>query len=226
MVKSNITRSIYIENPSHAMGHLQEKIRGLGVVFASCLRLIDEFPPGVELASVFKIAPYAQHFTPDGLDIRLGAVEAGSPLALLFEFHVKIQDSGDMFRLPIRFVTDVPSRQIKEHSINIEFAIPIVYALDPIDPPEDVVDAVRVLNLYRMNERIWRDIEEGDIPLATKRLHQFSTRLLEAGHAELAQQVEMETERLKIMGAYSETIRKRLKFGTRALISQTINTNT
>ncbi len=219
------SQAIYIENPAHAMGHLQDKIKGLGVVFASCLRLIDEFPVGVELVSAFKIAPYAQHFTPDGLDIRLGAVEAGSPLAILLEFQVRVQDSGDSFRLPVRFRTDVPSRNIKEHSINIEFEIPIRSATNPIDPPEEVVEAVRVLNLYRMNERIWRDIEGGDIPLATKRLHQFSTRLLEAGHADLAEQVELETERLKLMGAYSETIRKRLKYGTRTLITQTINFN-
>jgi len=39
----------------------------------------------------------------------------------------------------------------------------------------------------------------------------------------LAEQVQIETERMKIMGAFSETVRKRLKFGTRALITQNLS---
>ena len=216
------SQAIYIEKPSHAMGHLQDKIEGLGVVFAANFRLIDGFPEDVELQSVFKISPYAQHFTPDGLDIRLGSLEAGSPLAMLLEFQLHIHDSTESFLMPIKMLADIPSKRIKNYSISVEFELPVSDEIDPIDPPVQVVEAVRALNLFRMNERIWRDIEGGDIPLATRRLHQFSTRLLEAGHVELAEQVQLETERLKLMGAYSESVRKRLKYGTRALITQNL----
>jgi Ca-activated chloride channel family protein len=217
------SQAIYIEKPSQAMGHLQDKIEGLGVVFAANFRLIDGFPENVELLSVFKISPYAQHFTPDGLDIRLGSLEAGSPLAMLLEFQLHIHDSTESILMPIKLLADIPSKRIKNYSISVEFELPVSDEIDPIDPPVQVVEAVRALNLFRMNERIWRDIEEGDIPLATRRLHQFSTRLLEAGHVELAEQVLLETERLKVVGAYSESVRKRLKYGTRALITQNLN---
>lgn len=216
------SQAIYIEKPSQAMGHLQDKIEGLGDVFAANFRLIDDFPENIALLSVFKISPYAQHFTPDGLDIRLGSLEAGSPLAILLELQVQVDNSSEKFQIPIKLLSDIPSKHIKNYAIGIEFDLPVGDRIDPVDPPVQVVEAVRALNLYRMNERIWRDIEGGDIPLATRRLHQFSTRLLEAGHVELAEQIQLETERLKVMGAYSESNRKRLKYGTRALITQNL----
>ena len=219
------SQAIYIEKPSQAMGHLRDVIEGLGVVFAANFRLIDDFPENVTLLSVFKISPYAQHFTPDGLDIRLGSLEADYPLTILLEIQIQVVSSSENFQIPINLLTDIPSKHIKNYAIGIEFDLPVVERSDPLDPPAQVVEAVRALNLYRMNERIWRDIEGGDIPLATRRLHQFSTRLLEAGHAELAGQVQLETERLKVMGAYSESVRKRLKYGTRALITQNLGTD-
>lgn len=222
LVAMSGSQSIYIEKPSQVVGYLQDKIRGLGVVFASSFRLLYDFPSGVELLSVFKIAPYAQQFVPDGLDMRLGSIEADSPLTLLLEFQVEVQNSEESFRLPVRFLSDIPSRQMKDYPSDYELEIPISGEHDPIEPPYQLAEAVRALNLYRMNERIWQDIEEGDIPVATRRLQQFNTRLLEAGHSALAEQVELETERLRSMGALSESARKRLKYGTRTLITQTI----
>jgi Ca-activated chloride channel family protein len=226
LVAMSGSQSVYIEKPSQVMGYLQEKIRGLGVVFASSFRLLHDFPSGVELLSVFKIAPYAQQFVPDGLDMRLGSVEIDTPLTLLLEFQVKVQNSEESFRLPVRFLSDIPSKHLKDHPSDYELEIPVIEENDPVEPPYQLAEAVRALNLYRMNERIWQDIEEGDNTVATRRLQQFNTRLLEAGHSALAEQVERETERLSSMGAMSESARKRLKYGTRALITQTIRLET
>ncbi|MFN2188862.1 MAG: vWA domain-containing protein [Candidatus Promineifilaceae bacterium] len=225
LVSLSGSQAIYIERPSQAMRYLQEKIEGLGVIFASRFRLIHNFLPNVELKSAFKISPYAQHFTPDGLDIRLGSLQANLPLTLLLEFEIHVESHDEAVEIPVKFLTDIPSMRIKEYPVEINCVLPVKLTDELPDPPAQIVEAVRALSLYRMNERIWRDIEDGDMQLATKRLHQFSTRLLEAGHEDLAEQVELETERLKILGAYSETVRKRLKFGTRALITQNLSTD-
>ncbi|HET6446427.1 MAG TPA: VWA domain-containing protein [candidate division Zixibacteria bacterium] len=215
------SQSIYIEKPSQAMGYLQDKIKGLGVIFASTFRLVDDFPDGVELLSAFKVAPYAQLFVPDGLDIRLGAIEAETPLVLLLEFLVEVDKSEDVFHLPVNFLSDIPSKRARDYPLELVFEIPTSGEEAPMNPPEQLIEAVRALNLYRMNERIWRDIEGGDIPQATMRLQRLSTRLLEAGHSDLALQAQIETERLKAMEAWSESARKQFKFGTRSLITQT-----
>ncbi|MFQ5437012.1 MAG: hypothetical protein ACE5FD_19310, partial [Anaerolineae bacterium] len=90
-------------------------------------------------------------------------------------------------------------------------------------PPPDLVKAVRLLNLYRMNERVWEDVEAGDLDNATRRMRHLSTRVLEAGKTKLAQQAFAETERLATVGHLSGEGRKRLKYGTRAMLAGTIS---
>src|SRR5690606_10382149 len=84
-------------------------------------------------------------------------------------------------------------------------------------PPEEIVEAVRTLNMYRMNERVWEDVESGDIDAATQRMRHLTTRLLEAGETQSAQQANLEMDRIATAGTMSLDGRKKLKFGTRAL---------
>jgi hypothetical protein len=51
-------------------------------------------------------------------------------------------------------------------------------------------------------------------------MRHLSTRLLEAGETQLAQQATQEVERLTNAGTMSLEGRKRLKYGTRALIDR------
>jgi Ca-activated chloride channel family protein len=222
LVAMSGSQSVYVENPSQVFGHLQERIRELGVVYASSLRLISDFPPGIALLSAFKVAPYAQHLVPNGSEIRLGSVEAESTLAVLLEFEIEIQETEKKFRLPLRFVADISSEQKKDYSFDSNFDLVINDDKNTVDPPAKLVKAVRALNFYRMNERIWHDIEVGELTGATKRLQRLNTRLIESGHTALAAKVAEETERLDSNSSWNETSRKRLKYGTRSLVAQTL----
>jgi Ca-activated chloride channel family protein len=50
----------------------------------------------------------------------------------------------------------------------------------------------------------------------------LTSRLAEAGHTDLARQLQDESIRLSSVGEVSADGRKRLKFGTRSLVSQTV----
>jgi hypothetical protein len=76
-----------------------------------------------------------------------------------------------------------------------------------------------------MNEKVWDEVEAGQLQAATERLRRLTTRLLESGHSRLAQQAYAETERLATMGTLSLEGRKKLKYGTRSLLSRTISLN-
>ena len=103
------------------------------------------------------------------------------------------------------------------------FAIQILVMSDPVaeKPPDDIVNAVRNLSMYRMNEKVQEEIEAGNVDMATTRMRYLSTRLLQAGEAQLAHQAHNEAERIANMGDFSDEGKKRLKYGTRALIAQT-----
>ena len=88
-------------------------------------------------------------------------------------------------------------------------------------PPDEIIEAVRAMNMYRMNEKVWQEVEAGRLDAATTRMQHLSTRLLEAGETALAHQAQQEMERIAHAGTMSLAGRKKLKYGTRALIDKT-----
>ena len=79
-----------------------------------------------------------------------------------------------------------------------------------------------MLTLYRLNEKAWADLEAGDVETATRRMGRLTKRLVDAGHTKLAEQALRETHRLARLGTSTREGRKRLKYGSRMLLTQTM----
>ena len=92
-------------------------------------------------------------------------------------------------------------------------------------PAQNIIDAVRVMNMYRLNERVWQEVEAGHLEAASTRMRHLSTRLLEAGETALAQQAQQEMALIASGGTMSLAGRKKLKYGTRALIDKSKQTD-
>jgi len=75
------------------------------------------------------------------------------------------------------------------------------------------------LSLYRMQELAKRDLDEGNIEKATQRLKNLATQLLSSGQADLAHTVMIEMDAIERTKNLSEAAQKRIKYGTRALVS-------
>jgi Ca-activated chloride channel family protein len=63
-----------------------------------------------------------------------------------------------------------------------------------------------------------KDLQAGDVHKATTRLKNLATQLLSSGESELAQTVMLELDSLHATKALSEDAKKRIKYGTRALV--------
>jgi Ca-activated chloride channel homolog len=214
-------QSAYIERPTQIIRNLQGRIHGLEARYAQNLTLSARFQAGVELRNAFKIAPFPQPLAITPHSIILGAVEKHTPLTILLEFVIQPQLPGRSLRIPLNLSGDIPSRQLQNQVFRHEYAMPVVLEETPLEPPPELVAAVRAYNFYHMNERVWEDVEAGQVDTAVTRLRRLTTRLLEAGHTELAEQAYAETELLSRMGTLSLEGRKRLKYGTRSLMAQT-----
>jgi Ca-activated chloride channel homolog len=215
-------QSAFIETPSQVFEFLQARIQGLGLVYAQNLRLIPEFPMGVHLRAGFKVAPFAQPLDNDPHTYRLGAIEGRSPLSILLEFTIDPQLPGRNISLPLHLTSDIPAFSVQNYISKKSYELAVVNDEPRANPPKALADAVQALNLYRLNEKVWEEVEVGNLSQATTRMRRLTTRLLEAGHTQLAQQAYAEAERLSSVGALSVEGRKRLKYGTRSLITQTI----
>jgi Ca-activated chloride channel family protein len=85
-------------------------------------------------------------------------------------------------------------------------------------PPPTIVQAMSRLTLYRMQERARKDVGDGRIPEATRRLQNIATHLLAQGNRELARTVLAEANYLQQHQTFSEDGEKNLKYGTRNLL--------
>jgi Ca-activated chloride channel family protein len=226
LVSSSGGQSAFIEHAAEIVDHLQSRIQGLGIIHGRNLRLKKAFPEAITLQYGFKLLPFAQPVDLSGREIKLGNIEGKGSLSFLLELLLQPQTHERRITIPLEFTVDIPSQQDKEQAIHESVQLVIAAHAPDGETPKDIVKAVRMLNMYRMNEKVWEDLEAGHVDVAATRLRHLTTRLLEAGEIKLAQQANMETERLSNMGNLSAEGRKRLKYGTRALIGQTMKIET
>ena len=215
-------QSGYIDDPSTIITFLQNRINGLGLLYAQNVRLKQEFPKSLNIKYGFKLAPFAQPLNLDNNEVKLGDIESRSPLSFLFEIGIEPQPTDTRINIPLSFVATLPTKS-REFNFKDTTCIFVLEDAPRTLPPDKIVESVRVLNMYRMNEKVWEEVESGRIDVATTKMQHLSTRLLEAGQDELAQQATMEIEKIKHAGTMSLEGRKRLKYGTRAMFNQTIN---
>lgn len=216
-------RSAYIEEPGQIVEFLREEINGLGALYAHNTRLNLQLPKGIRCQYVFKLSPYSLPLDNETDPVQIGAVERRAPLSILFELVVSPQQAGAKLDIPLEFVADIPSAQVRGRSFHYEESVSVANSEKENVLPPAIVKAVQMLNLYRLSERAWEEFEAGETELATKRMAALTTRLLEAGYPELAKQAEYEQQRLSQLGTLSLEGRKRLKYGTRSLLTTAIN---
>jgi Ca-activated chloride channel family protein len=210
-------QSQYIENPAQILEHLQKRINGLGTIYAHDLCLSMEFPDSITPRFGFKLSPFAQPIDVDTDELKLGNIEGRRSVTFLLELSIEPQKMETRLTVLFNFTTSKPQQNFKHRHQTT-----VLETVIPQPPPTELVKAVRLLNMYRMNEKVLDEVEAGQLESATKRMKHLTTRLLEAGQTRLAQQAHLEGERLSNMGSLSSEGRKKLKYGTRALLAQTI----
>jgi Ca-activated chloride channel family protein len=216
--------SAYINSPSAVVTFLNERVRNLSDAFAERVMLTVAPESDVVLESAFRLSPSAQPVSVDTQPIQLGALDHKRPISIMLQFQMpaamaegirsvaRLSVRGDVLNQAQRVIAN----RVEDTGVNIA-ASPA-----PEVPPPNIVDALSRMTLYRMHERTEEAIKEGNIPEATRRLENLSTRLLDIGQTELAQEAAAEARRIKKTQVFSEGARKNLKFGTRALLPDAV----
>lgn len=214
-------QSGHIKEPADIIGHLEDRLKGLGDIHAQQVRLQQSWPAQVTLEDAFKLAPYAQPVTQKGDIIPLGDVEGRSPLSFLLEFRIAPQVVPNRITIPLT-VTYHSGAGSEENKASQSVQLTIVAGADPqeIQPTPAVIEAVRRFNLYCIQEQAWDEAQSGQLETAAARMYQLTTRYLESGDMKLAQQAQLEAQRLTRIGKMSPEGRKMLRYGTRSLLGE------
>jgi Ca-activated chloride channel family protein len=213
-------QSVFVESPEKVISSMQRRFEGIGRIYAQNVRLVADFPNEITLKSAFKMTPFSQSLSQKDIFINFGAVEGRRTLSVIFEFLLDPQPAGATVSIPLLLLADIPSQLIRDRELKLRYDLEVVAEEPELNPPQELINAVQAMNFHRMNEIAWQEIQDGDIQKATIRLQTLATRLLEAGHAGMAQRVFSEAERVMTWGSMSGEGRKALKYGTRALLSE------
>ncbi len=207
----------YVSSPEVVTKLLADKVKHLGETLARLqLRVICD--PGVKLKSVFKVAPEAQPLAAAMQPIRLGNLFQDNSLSLLLEFVISTTPDSERSLARLQLIGDILNSSKSEERWAREISLPQTDTPSAAAPPPIIVTALDKLTLYRLQEQAWADAEEGNIAKATQRLQTLASRLLATGEQNLANIALGEAARLSQTRQISAENRKRIKYGTRALI--------
>ncbi|WP_374688546.1 VWA domain-containing protein [Promineifilum sp.] len=212
-------QSHFIEQPADVLPHLEERLKGLGAIYARNVTLQRGWPAPFTLRGGFKLTPFPQPLAVDADPIPLGDLEGRAPLSLLLEFLVAPQSMSARFRLPLHAHYTTPGGA--EEAIGRDAPFVVLNREGEAAPPAALIEAARRLNLYRMQEKAWEEAQSGKLDTAAARMRRLTARYLETGDLRLAKQAQLEAQRLAHLGTMSLEGRKVLKYGTRSLMGQT-----
>ncbi len=214
--------SQYIASPTVVQQLLTEQVRGLGGTIAQRLRLYVTCDAGVTLEKAFRVSPNAQPIPLDDIHLlRPGSLLRNGTVAVLLRFLVhpdeSDRDTRPLARLGLR--ADVPGLGGYDGRQVVDVAASLTDEPITTLPPLAILNALDKLTLYELQEKAWASAEAGDTTSAARRLEKLASRLAATGETELAGAALAEADRLNLTRKLSAEGRKRIKYGTRALIA-------
>jgi Ca-activated chloride channel homolog len=211
--------SFYVREPADIRTFLKEKLYKLGQSFANQIFFKYESRTNVDLRYAFRLQPEAAPLE-IGTQMVWGSLPREDKLLIMLEFLVQNVPSSieELELVNGRINFTIPGRSNVSCSQPIRLVRPVSLEPDTEIPPLAIMQALSKLTLFRMQEKVRRDIESGNIEAATSRMQFLATNLLANGERDLARTAMREAANIQSKQGLSEEGQKRIKYGTRALL--------
>jgi len=222
----------YVSQSEDIRKFLKQKFSGFSETYAELVSFNFSLPDGIQLDYSFRLAPESSPLQTTS-PMPLGSIPYESSLSFLMEFQV--------MPLPVNldqvvlakglFSFDIPSQPDTTAPSQLDLVLPISETPHPETPPPNLVQAISKLNLYRMQERAYKELADGQREDASQHLQNLATHLFAQGEHDLARTTLREAEQIQQGDRIGEGGKKRIKYGTRALLlpgdvtTQTIDTS-
>jgi len=211
--------SQYISEPQEIQRSLIEKFNQLGQVFSEETRLTFTPSAGVELRYAFRIQPDCG-MLPNHSPMMLGPILRQSNLKVLLEFSVNAEATRS--ETAVLFdgegVFNIPAESSPQVNLKLRLLRPVTNKTTPDLPPQEIVESLSRLMLYRLQDQARQEVAAGQYDQAVKKLQRLATHLLEIGERGLARTALLEAEHIQREKSFSQVGNKQIKYGTRALL--------
>ena len=217
------SHSEYIDRPEAIVAAFQAHVEVLQATYGRDAQLIVEPHEGVRLAQVHRTAPLIGRVevAPGGRassqTFLLGSLHGGEDQEFLLELVAQQAAPGEVRLARLQLLYEPVGGAGVVRRV-YELTIPAVAAAGPAPALDGLVKmAVEKVVAYKLQQKAWQDLNEGNLASATQRLRMVATRLIDAGEEELARTVQAEADHLERTGQTSPTGTKQIKYGTRGL---------
>jgi Ca-activated chloride channel homolog len=209
----------FIKSANSVVSFMNSQVEKLSRVFTERMQLSIASDLDIDVEMVFKLRPSPQPLTSDDEITQLGGMQHERPLSALIQLQLPPNLPLGFLDVARFVVTGDVMADNRKHVVVSELGLEAANEAEYEDPPESILDALGKLTLYNMQERATQALERGDIAEATEQLQNLATRLLDMGHADLAQQTMQELNTLQATHVLSDEGRKTIKYQTRHLLA-------
>jgi len=211
--------ALFVSTPRDLDNFLMQKLSEMESVYARGVRFEFESLSNVQIRYAFRLAP---NVAP--LDINspvfFGDLQHRKSISVLLEFVVQPL-SGEMEQLTLssgKLWMEIPGMSVPKTRVLLDLHLAVKKGVEPEAPPAVLLEAMAKLTLYRLQEKVRQEVNEGQVEKATRHMHYLATHLLSQGDRELAHTVLIEAEHIQQSRRFSGEGEKRIKYGTRALL--------
>jgi len=211
--------SAFISEPQSIKRLLLEKFDALAQTYADDVTLEFKELDGIELSYAFRLQPDPSPVMIEERPLRLGSILQDTSTRVIFEYIIapKAVKSDILTFVDGSLNVLIASRPLPVPALRMRLQRPVSDNPESDPPPPDIVQALSRLMLYRMQDRARKEIEKGNIDIATRQLQNLAANLLSQGERSLAQTIMLEVDHLKQKNALSAEGSKKITYGTRAL---------
>jgi len=190
-----------------------------GVLFSKSTKISFNLHPNVKINYAFRLSPELSRLEV-APEINLGGIYSGKHLRVIFELIIdELPDTMNEIRLSYGSIkVEIPKKLIRTVRFFYDFKRAVFPKVEKETISPVLVDAVSSLSLYRLQEKAREDVKEGEYMDASKRLHHLATHLISKGNRDLVKTILTEVENIQQTQHFSELGKKRIKYGTRALL--------
>ena len=217
--------STFISEPQEIKRLLLEKFNALAQTYADDITLELNSLEGVELSYGFRLQPDPAPVNLDDQPMHLGTILQDTSTRLIFEYIIqpKAVKSENLTFMDGTLNVMIASRPLPVPPLRMKLQRPVSDQPESDPPPRDVVQALSRLMLFRMQERARKEIDKGNIDLATRQLQTLAANLMSQGERSLAQTIMLEVNHLQNKNTLSAEGGKKINYGTRALFLASSN---
>jgi len=198
---------------------LLQTLTSIKTTIAHNMNLEIDSQKSVGIKYCFRLEPEMIEL-PVAKGVQLGTLLKEGPSTYMFAFEVpalaKKQAELNILGGKIRFL--MGETQTDSSVLNVSVSLPVRAGTEKNVVALEIVQALTKINLFQMQEKSRKDVQNGNVIDAVRRLNFMATNLIGQGNVQFAKEVLNEAENIKRDQTYSEDGNKRLKYGTRAIM--------